>query len=184
MTQANSLDFRSEPAGRILAGARTAALFAATLALGYIAGFFYTYEVSVMRGFARLSDADFISAMQSVNATIRNLPFGMSFFGAALLAIIAVILHFGQWRSLKGAMILAAALIYSAGALVLTMRINVPMNEWLAAQGPASLMADPTAIRLAYEADWVFWNLIRTINSGLAFMLMAAAFWLDGRQNG
>lgn len=161
---------------------RSFLILASTLALGLIAGFFYTYEVSVMRGFARLSDADFISAMQSVNATIRNWAFAPSFFGAAALALLTALLHIREWRQPKGGLILGAALIYTFGALVLTMRINVPMNEWLAAQGPASLMPDPGAIRAVYEQDWVFWNLVRTIMSGLAFAMMALALWLDGRE--
>lgn len=162
--------------------ARTISLFATTLALGLIAGFFYTYEVSVMRGFARLSDADFISAMQAVNATVRNWAFAPSFFGAALLLLVAVVLHLRHWRSPIMVLITASTLIYIGGALLLTMRINVPMNDWLAAQGPAALMIDPAAIRVQYEADWVFWNLVRTLNSGLAFALISVALWLDGRR--
>ncbi len=158
-------------------------ILASTLALGLIAGFFYTYEVSVMRGFARLGDADFIAAMQSVNATIRNWAFAPSFFGAALLAIVTALVHVRDWRRAKGLLIVAAALVYGLGGLLLTLRINVPMNEWLAVQGPPDLMTDPGAIRAQYEQDWVFWNLVRTINSGVAFALMAIALWLDGRES-
>lgn len=161
---------------------RSFLILVSTLALGLIAGFFYTYEVSVMRGFARLPDADFISAMQSVNSTIRNWAFAPSFFGAALLSLLTALLHFRNWRRAKGLLILGAALVYTVGALVLTMRINVPMNEWLAEQGPASRMMDPGAIRAHYEQDWVFWNLIRTICSSVSFVMMALALWLDGRE--
>lgn len=161
---------------------RTSALFAATLALGLIAGFFYTYEVSVMRGFARLADADFISAMQAVNATIRNPAFGASFFGAAVLSLFAAILHLRQARTAKGILIVMAALTYLLGGLILTATINVPLNQWLAAQGPAALMADAGAIRVQYEDDWVFWNLVRTVASLTAFVMMLAALWLDGRR--
>lgn len=161
---------------------RTWSLFAATIALGLIAGFFYTYEVSVMRGFARLSDPDFVSAMQAVNATIRNPAFGASFFGAALLSLLAAGLHIRQARSAKGALIILAAATYLLGGLVLTMTINVPLNQWLAAQGPAALMADAGAIRVQYEGDWVFWNLVRSFVSLAAFVMMLAALWLDGRR--
>lgn len=158
---------------------RSLLIFLSTIALGFIAGFFYTYEVSVMRGFALLPDAEFISAMQSVNATIRNWAFAPSFFGALILALVTSFLHLREWRSLKTQLILAATLLYGLGALILTLQINVPMNEWLALQGPAAAMANPGAIRVQYERDWVFWNLVRTINSGLAFAMMAIALWLD-----
>lgn len=162
---------------------RPTLLIVSTLGLGLIAGFFYTYEVSVMRGFARLPHAEFISAMQSVNATIRNWAFAPSFFGSAVLAVATALLFRREWRKLQGMLVLGAALFYTIGALFLTMRINVPMNEWLAAQGPAALMPSPGAIRVQYEADWVFWNLVRTINSGIAFVMMATALWLDGRRS-
>ncbi|HRE20555.1 MAG TPA: DUF1772 domain-containing protein [Rhabdaerophilum sp.] len=161
---------------------RTGVLFAATLLFGLIAGFFYTYDVSVMRGFARLSDADFISAMQAVNATVRNPAFGVSFFGAAILSLLAAFLHWRQFTTPKGMLILLAALSYLLGALFLTVAINVPLNQWLAAQGPAVLMADAGAIRVQYEGDWVFWNLVRMLASLIAFLLMTAALWLDGRR--
>lgn len=62
------------------------------------------------------------------------------------------------------------------------MTINVPLNQWLAAQGPAALMADAGAIRVQYEGDWVFWNLVRSFASFAAFVMMLAALWLDGRR--
>jgi uncharacterized membrane protein len=161
---------------------RTLLILVSTLALGIIAGFFYAYEVSVMRGFALLPDAEFISAMQSVNATVRNWAFAPSFFGALILALVTSFMHRREWRGLKAMLILAATLLYGLGGFFLTLRINVPMNEWLALQGPAASIANPGAIRVKYENDWVFWNLVRTINSCLAFVMMACALWLDGRE--
>ncbi|MGL4636154.1 MAG: DUF1772 domain-containing protein [Beijerinckiaceae bacterium] len=146
---------------------RTFFILVSTIALGFIAGFFYTYEVSVMRGFA----------------TVRNWAFAPSFFGAVLLTVVTAILHLPKWREPKTMLIMAATLAYGLGAFLLTVRINVPMNEWLALQDPADLIANPNVIRAQYEQDWVFWNLVRTINSGLAFALMACALWLNGRQS-
>lgn len=157
-------------------------LLASTLALGFIAGFFYTYEVSVMRGFARLSDRSFIEAMQAVNATIRNAAFAPAFFGAALLSFVSGLVFLRDSDRLIALLVGAAALLYLLGAFALTATINVPLNNWLADQGSAATLTDPAAIRTAYEAKWVFWNLIRTINSGLAFLLMLGALWLDGRR--
>ncbi|MCA0405986.1 MAG: DUF1772 domain-containing protein [Proteobacteria bacterium] len=157
-------------------------LLLTTLALGFIAGFFYTYEVSVMRGFARLPDRAFIEAMQAVNATIRNAAFAPAFFGAALLSFLSGLVFLSDPRRTLALLVGTAALLYLGGAFALTAAVNVPLNNWLADQGPAATLADPEAIRAAYEAKWVFWNLIRAINSGLAFLLMLSALWLDGRR--
>jgi len=158
-------------------------LLATTLALGLIAGFFYAYEVSVMRGFARLSDRGFIEAMQAVNATIRNAAFAPAFFGAALLSFVSTLVFLRDSVRLIALLVGTAALLYLLGAFALTAAINVPLNNWLADQGPAATLTDPAAIRAAYEAKWVFWNLIRAVNSGLAFLLMLGALWLDGRRS-
>ena len=69
-----------------------------------------------------------------------------------------------------GRWFVAAALVYGLGGLLLTIRINVPMNAALA------LLAVPTdpavAVRVwaAYAEPWRFWNLMRTLASFAALV--------------
>lgn len=175
-----SLD-QNMPSARTSQG-KTLLLLLTALSLGFIAGFFYTYEVSVMRGFARLPDRGFIEAMQAINATVRNAAFAPAFFGSAGLCLASALFFFRDSRRPIAALVVGAAILHIAGAFLLTAGINVPLNNWLADQGAAATLADPAAIRAAYEAKWIFWNLIRAINAGVAFLLMLIALWLDGRR--
>src|SRR4028119_1583110 len=64
-------------------------LMALTLVLtGAIAGFFYAYTSSVMRGLDAIPAAHAIVAMQGINATVRNWIFAPAFFGTPVAAVV------------------------------------------------------------------------------------------------
>jgi uncharacterized membrane protein len=61
-------------------------------------------------------------------------------------------------------------------AFVSTIRINVPLNDRIKAAGDPELIADLAGVRERFnEARWVRWNIIRTVLSLLAFVLLAVA---------
>lgn len=160
--------------------ARGWTLALATTAMGLIAGFFYAYACSVMLGLARVDDRTFISTMQWINATVRNQWFAPSFFGALALTALAAVLHLARDRR---AVLLwtAAALALYAGAFIITMGVNVPLNEELAAAGDPATLRDPAAVRAAFEDQWVTWNTTRAIASTAAFACLLRALILHGR---
>jgi len=88
------------------------ALAGATFTTGLISGFFYAYMCSVTRGLALLPDAQYVAAMQAINATVRNGVFAFSFFGAAVFLILAVLVHVPLFRSRRFALISLACLLY------------------------------------------------------------------------
>jgi uncharacterized membrane protein len=153
---------------------RTAVLTLATLAMGLIAGFFYAYACSVMIGLARVDDQTFISTMQWINATVRNVWFAGSFFGALVLTAGATLLHLRRAERRVLVWIVGALLLYVA-AFGITMGISVPLNEELAAAGDPALIVDKAAVRAAYEDVWVNWNLTRTLASTAAFACLVRA---------
>ncbi|GLW90409.1 hypothetical protein Aglo03_12250 [Actinokineospora globicatena] len=61
------------------------------------------------------------------------------------------------------------ALSLYAAAFILTLTVNVPLNERLAD------MADLAAARSMYEGPWVTWNIIRTALSILALLCLITA---------
>ncbi len=65
-------------------------------ATALMAGLFYAFSCSVNLGLARLSNAEYISAMQSTNRAIQNPIFFAAFFGAPILLPLSVFLHYGQ----------------------------------------------------------------------------------------
>lgn len=143
----------------------------ALILTGAIAGFFYAYSSSVMRGLDSVDPRIAIVAMQGINETVRNVFFAPSFFGAPATCLLAAMLFLIS-RQRKPALAFAmAGLVYLLGALVLTFQINVPMNEALAA---VTLPEDPDKSRLIwadYTSRWTFWNHVRMVFSFVALLL-------------
>ena len=160
--------------------ARGAALVAATIATGLIAGLYYGWACSVMPGLARTDDRTMIGAMQGMNVAIINPWFMASFGGSMLLTLVAALLHLsGEWRRVLPWIV--AALVLYAATLISTGTVNVPLNNQLMAAGAADRIADLAAVRQRFEARWVRWHLARTIAATVAFGCLTWAMVLHGR---
>ncbi|GIH75955.1 DUF1772 domain-containing protein [Planobispora longispora] len=166
----------SRTAGRV----RGWTLASATTLMGLIAGFFYAYACSVMIGLARVDDRTFIDSMQWINATVRNVWFAPAFFGALLVTAVAAALHLGRAQRPVLGWVVAALVLYGA-AFGITMGVNVPLNEQLAAAGDPASLADPAAARASYEGVWTAWNTTRTVASTAALACLVRALMLHGR---
>ena len=136
-----------------------------------IFGFFYAWVCSTMWGLDAADTRVAIASMQAMNASVRNIVFAPAFFGTPFaLAFAATVL----WRSNAGKSAIlfgAAALVYLVCGLMLTMLVNVPMNEALASIAVPSDIATAREIWLDYSRDWKIWNQVRTIASGVALIL-------------
>ena len=152
---------------------RQLTLGAALLTTGLISGFFYAYACSVTLGLARLPDAQYVLAMQEINATVRNLIFAFSYFGAAIALLMASFAHFKERTTVRFWLIAAAGLLYIGGGFLLTLGVNVPLNETLALVNANS--PEVSAARTAYEAPWNTWNWVRTGFSTAAFLALIGA---------
>ena len=76
---------------------------------------------------------------------------------------------------------IAAAFGLYLVAVIITVAVNVPLNDAIKAAGdPARI--DVTQVRAQFnEARWAAWNLVRVATSGPAFGLLAWALVLCGR---
>jgi uncharacterized membrane protein len=154
-----------------------AVLAAAAVTTGLIAGLFYAYACSVMLGLRQTDARTFVNAMQRINVAIINGWFLVCFVGALVLTVAAAALQFGQDRRPALPWILAALIFYLA-VLVITGRVNVPLNNELAAAGEVDVIADLAAVRERFEARWVRWNVMRAIASTVAFGCLTLALTL------
>ncbi|MHB9851539.1 DUF1772 domain-containing protein [Streptomyces sp. Tue6028] len=154
-------------------------LGAATVAMGLIAGVFYIFACDIMPSLARSDDRVFIEVMQNINDVIQNPVFFVSFLGAPVLAAISA------WR-LRGTeggarrWVLAALLAYGLAFLV-TVAVNIPLNDDLANAGDPAKIGDPAAVREKFEDTWVAWNAVRAVLSTLALAFLARALFLCRR---
>lgn len=143
----------------------------ALLLNGAIFGFFYAWVCSTMWGLDAADPAVAIAAMQAMNASVRNAVFFPAFFLTPVVLLIAALMARQGRRSIAFYAFGAAALIYLFGGLILTMMLNVPMNEALAR---VTIPDDTQAARdiwVAYSAPWQVWNIARTVFSGIALLL-------------
>ncbi|WP_119391726.1 anthrone oxygenase family protein [Taklimakanibacter lacteus] len=159
----------------------TGILAATTLVLaGAIAGFFYAYSVSVMRGLDAADPQHAIAAMQGINATIRNAAFAPAFFGMpAMAALTGLFLFMTRQRPAAVAMVLAVV-VYLLGALVPTFAVNVPLNDALAKAITPADAQEAVAIWSSYSAPWTWWNHLRMAFSTASLLLVGLAIFLCG----
>lgn len=100
---------------------------------GAIFGFFYAWVCSTMWGLDQADPRIAIEAMQAMNGPVRNGVFFPAFsLTPSVLIITSLVLRMAVQTS-TAAWFVAAAVIYLALGLRLTMAVNVPMNEALAA---------------------------------------------------
>ena len=159
---------------------RAISLLAATLTMGLVAGAFALYSHTVMPGLKKTDDRTFVAAFQSLDRAIIN-PWFMAggFLGALVFTIAAAVAHLGQdalpW--------IAAALVLYAIAFVITIAVNVPLNDALKAAGDPDRISDLATVRERFdEARWAAFNLVRVVTSTAAFACLAWALVVYGRE--
>ncbi|MFD5829603.1 DUF1772 domain-containing protein [Lentzea sp. NPDC060358] len=130
----------------------TTTLIAAT-ATGLMAGVFFAFSTAVMPGLADLAPEDARGAMRRMNARIQNPVFLLLFLGGAVLCGVEVF----QGRVVGG-------LLYFVGAFLLTMVVNVPMNN--------RLERTDDAYWPEYLRKWTLWNHVRGLASLAATVIL------------
>ncbi len=156
------------------------ALVLAVITTGMMSGVFTLYSHTVMPGLARTDDKTFVSAFQAMDRAILNPLFLATLLGSLLLTGLAMVLSFGSaWRSLLPWLITAFALYLAL--FIITMRVNVPMNNALKAAGDPAVI-DVAAVRERFdEKRWTRWNHVRSVACVLAFACLVWASVLFGQ---
>ena len=154
---------------------RALTLAVATLTTGLVAGVFYAYAVSVNLGLETQPDANYVATMQAINERIQNPLFFLSFFGAAFFLLAALAAHYRRSGSGRFRLVVLACALYIGGGFLLTVFVNVPMNEELARVAAGVSPGELARARAAYEGPWNFWNGVRTVFSILGFVALVGA---------
>lgn len=162
---------------------RIAALVAAVLSTGLIAGVFYAYAISVMPALGRLDDRTLVSVMQKINVVIINPWFMIGFLGTVGFSALAAVLHLG--REHRATLVwVGIALALNVIAFAVTIAFNVPLNVALEAAGDPAAVTGLAAVRAEFEAGWVRYNVIRAVLHTLAFLVLCGALFAAGARQG
>jgi len=138
---------------------------------GAIFGFFYAWVCSTMWGLDSADPRVAIKAMQAMNGSVRNAVFAPAFFGTPLVLAATAGLAWGARRQAAALAFAAGALVYLIGGMLLTLAVNVPMNEALAAIDAPSAVEEARNVWQKYSVRWQIWNTVRTIASGVTLLL-------------
>lgn len=123
----------------------------AVLLTGISAGVFFTYQNSVLPGLKQVDDRTFATALNAMNRAIINGAFMLFFIGSLLALAATTVVAFLGGETLMAWLFTAATAIYLIGVIIVTGRLNIPLNNALAANSD----------RAAFEAPWVRFNGIR-----------------------
>lgn len=154
-----------------------AAHLLAVLAMGVMAGFFFAYSANVNLATAAFDGPTYALAQSAFNRNVRHPLFFAAFFGPTLLAVGALAAGWRERRSAWWWLVLAAGLLYTFGIVVYTRFVNLPLNALTESWTPATLPADWTSTRDAWNAA----NLWRTLASFACFAVAAAGLLLRRR---
>ena len=146
------------------------------LLLGAVYGVYFTYSNSVVPGLDNADPEKAVEAMRKMNVAIINPMFLATFVGPVITSALAGVLLLGLGESTPGWLFIAAAVVYLFGCLVVTGRLNVPLNNAL----ENSTSTDWAQRWADFSPRWKRWNTIRTITSGAALILCGVGLYLWG----
>lgn len=150
----------------------------AAVGCGVIGGVLFAFSSFVMAGLARIAPAQGAGAMQSINVTAVTPLFMGALFGTALVCLVLAGLCAVRPDKRAIEFVLAGALLYLGGPILVTMAVNVPLNNALAASHPAS--AEGARLWASYLTRWTAWNHLRALAAIAASACMAVALFKLG----
>ena len=157
-------------------------LATATCLTGLMAGIFFTWTNAVKPGISKLTDLEYLRSFQSMNRVILNIPFKVLFIGAILFTAFLPLYYIKLFPSTIFWLSSSAFLTYWMGVFAITVLGNIPLNEildksFLDEMSPNQLKH----LRKGIEDKWNKYNLIRTVSSVSAFVLLILSYLLESK---
>lgn len=152
---------------------RSSLIALATLMLGVMAGFFWTYTFNVNLAMQQVDGETYATVQSLFNQNVRHSYFFTLFFGSAAVTVLAILANLKHYRRSFFWLLVAAAAIYIGGVIIYTSSVNLPLNAYTESWDISNLPSDWQATRDAWNSA----NALRVGTSGAAFILgMGALF--------
>lgn len=143
-----------------------------TVSTGLMAGVYLAFSTGVMGGLRQRPDSEGIATMNAINDVIQN-PLFLSLFVGSAASCTALAVTAGLSDEPRPWLRIGSAAVFVVGSFVVTIALNVPLNDKLAAVDAAS--AHGVEVWHEYLARWTSLNHLRTAASTLAAIGLAAA---------
>ena len=155
----------------------TIILASAIFLTGLMAGIFFTWSNAVKPGIGKLSDIEYLRALQSMNRVISNNTFKIIFLGAIIAIALVPVFYFNLYPRNIFWLFVFTLVIYWIGVFGVTVSGNIPLNEILDKTNLESITSEEIkTLRKSIEVKWNNFNLIRCISSGITFILLIVSF--------
>ena len=142
-----------------------------------MAGIFFTWSNAVKPGIGKLSDIEYLRALQSMNRVILNNAFKIIFLGAIIAVALVPVFYFNLYPKNIFWLFVFTLVIYWIGVFGVTVSGNIPLNEILDKTNLESITSEEIkTLRKSIEVKWNNFNLIRCISSGITFILLIISF--------
>ena len=155
----------------------TIILASAIILTGLMAGIFFTWSNAVKPGIGKLSDIEYLRALQSMNRVILNNAFRIIFLGSIIAVALVPVFYFNLYPKNIFWLFVFTLVIYWIGVFGVTVSGNIPLNEILDKTNLESItLEEIKTLRESIELKWNNYNLIRCISSGITFILLIVSF--------
>jgi len=134
---------------------------AAALGCGTLGGVLFAFSGFVMPALRRLPGVHGVVAMQSINVTAVRFPLMSVMFATAAACLALVVVVIRRWGEPGSGLMLAGALLFLVGGLLVTGGLNVPLNDRLAAFDPSVAVVDGSWAD--FLRRWTLANHLRTV---------------------
>ncbi|MBC9031684.1 DUF1772 domain-containing protein [Sphingomonas sp. JC676] len=140
-------------------------LWFSAIGCGLIGGLYFAFSTFIMTSLGRIDHPAGIAAMNAINMDIQRSVFLPLFLATTLSAAALAVIGMVHGSEPGAISMIAGGLFYVIGMFAVTMALNVPLNDALAAAagGP-----DAAMVWTRYLREWTLWNHVRTISSTLA----------------
>jgi len=155
----------------------TIILALAILLTGLMAGIFFTLSNAVKPGIGKLSDIEYLTALQSMNRVILNNAFKIIFLGAIIAVALVPVFYFNLYPKNIFWLFVFTLVIYWIGVFGVTVSGNIPLNEILDKTNLESITSEEIkTLRKSIEVKWNNFNIIRCISSAITFLILIISF--------
>ncbi len=150
-------------------------LWFSAIGCGLIAGVYFAFSAFIMTSLGRIDQSVGATAMNAINVGILKSSFMPIFLGTTLAGAILAVMALMRLGEAGSFLTLAGGIIYVFGMFGVTMILNVPLNNTLAAANTSN--SEAAALWANYLIDWTFWNHVRMFASiaGSALFIGAIA---------